>query len=105
MTGRIRLLFPAGLIAFALWSCIKINPLAPIDNGGIIGAGDTSYLPLSPTWDNTFGLSSPVEISIANDGHIFIADTATNSILVYDQSGNHFGRVLTLLRISQSPIL
>ena len=105
MTGRIRLLFPAGLIAFALWSCIKINPLAPIDNGGIIGAGDTSYLPLSPTWDNTFGLSSPVEISIANDGHIFVADTATNSILVYDQSGNHLDGFDALANLTISDTL
>ena len=51
-------------------------------------AGDTTYLLLSPIWDESYGFQSPIEISIAQDGHIFIADSAANSIFVLEQDGD-----------------
>ena len=51
-------------------------------------AGDTTYLILSPIWDESYGFQSPIEISIAQDGHIFIADSAANSIFVLEQDGD-----------------
>ena len=51
-------------------------------------AGDTTYLQLSPVWGDDYGIGDPTEISIAQDGRIFIADSAAHSILVLDQDGS-----------------
>ncbi|MFQ6608175.1 MAG: hypothetical protein ACE5EE_06510 [Fidelibacterota bacterium] len=51
-------------------------------------AGDTTYLMLSPIWDNlSHDLLSPIEISIAPDGHLFVADSAAHQIHVLGQDG------------------
>lgn len=47
-------------------------------------AGDTSYLQVNPIWDQ---FQTPVEISIAPDGFIFVADSAAHGIAVLEQSG------------------
>ena len=52
------------------------------------GAGDTTYLLLQPVWNSDREIDKPVEISIAQDGRIFVADQAKQSILVFDQNGN-----------------
>ena len=51
-------------------------------------AGDTTYLLLNPIWDESYGFQAPIEISIAQDGHIFVADSAANSIFVLKQDGS-----------------
>ena len=51
-------------------------------------AGDTTYLLLSPVWDESYGFQAPIEISIAQDGHVFIADSGANSIFVLKQDGS-----------------
>ena len=53
-----------------------------------LSAGDTTYLQVNPVWDGVIGLQTPMDLSIARDGHIFIADSAANSIFVLEQSGN-----------------
>ena len=58
------------------------------NDSGQFGAGDTTFLQISPLWDSSFGLEQPEEISIAQDGRIFVADKGNNSILVFDQNGN-----------------
>ena len=55
---------------------------------GQFGAGDTTFLQISPLWDSSFGLVQPEDISIAQDGRVFVADKGNNSILVFDQNGN-----------------
>ena len=52
------------------------------------GAGDTTYLMIQPIWNSEQDIVNPVEISIAQDGRIFVADEGQSSILVFDQSGN-----------------
>ena len=52
------------------------------------GAGDTTFLLLSPSWDDSYGLEKPTEISIAPDGRIFVADIGSNSIHVFNQDGS-----------------
>ena len=52
------------------------------------GAGDTTFLLLSPSWDDSYGLEKPTEISIAPDGRIFVADIGSNSIQVFNQDGS-----------------
>ena len=56
-------------------------------NTGSFGAGDTTFLQLKPVWGTDHGLNSPAEISIAQDGRIFVADAGIHSILVFDQDG------------------
>ena len=51
------------------------------------GAGDTTFLQINPLWDIQYGMEQPTEISIAQDGRIFIADKERNSILVLEQNG------------------
>ena len=43
---------------------------------------------LSPIWDESYGFQAPIEISIAQDGHVFIADSGANSIFVLKQDGS-----------------
>ena len=52
------------------------------------GAGDTTYLMIQPIWSSEQDIVNPVEISISQDGRIFVADEGQSSILVLDQSGN-----------------
>jgi len=86
----IRTLTPLLFIMWIAISCVDrfVIPDTINNNGGAIGAGDTTYLQLNPIWDATYGIESPIEISIAQDGRIFIADSSKQSILVFDQNGD-----------------
>ena len=64
------------------------------------GAGDTTYLLLNPVWNESYGLQSPVEISVAQDGRIFVADPGLHSILVFDQDGDRPGGFDGLLNLT-----
>lgn len=70
-------------------SCVeKMTLPTDINAPPDFSAGDTTYLMLSPIWDNvSHGLESPVEISVAPDGHIFVADSAAHQIHVIGQDG------------------
>ena len=58
------------------------------ENSGEFLAGDTTYLEIKPVWDQSYGFSKPIEISIAQDGRIFVADIGNQSILVFNQDGS-----------------
>lgn len=77
------------ILVFTLSACIEKSPLVNDinSNDDDFSAGEINYLPLKPLWGNERGLQWPVEISIAQDGHVFIADSMANSIFVFDQSG------------------
>lgn len=76
------------LLTFTI-GCIEKMALPDEINVDVdFSAGDTTYLAISPVWDESFGLQKPVELSIAQDGRIFIADSAAHSIVVLAQSGN-----------------
>ena len=66
----------------------KMTLPTSINTNTEFAAGDTTYLLVNPIWDETYGFVAPIEISIAPDGHIFVADSAANCIFVLDQSGN-----------------
>ena len=51
------------------------------------GAGDTTYLPVSPVWGSNLGLVAPVEVSISHAQQIFVADTGAPGIAVFSQYG------------------
>ena len=66
----------------------KMTLPTSINTNTEFAAGDTTYLLVNPVWDETYGFVAPIEISIAPDGHIFVADSAASRIFVLDQSGN-----------------
>tara|TARA_B110000116_G_scaffold269821_1_gene286544 strand:- start:483 stop:1769 length:1287 start_codon:yes stop_codon:yes gene_type:complete len=81
----------------------NINSSDPVN----FGAGDTTFLQIKPLWDIGYGIDQPTEISIAQDGRIFIADKGRNSILVIDQNGETpmgFEQLLDLTDNSGSPV-
>jgi sugar lactone lactonase YvrE len=67
-------------------------------------AGDTTYLLIQPIWDESVGLQSPIEISIAQDGRVFVADTGANSIFVFSQNGDLLTGFNELQNLPMKPI-
>ena len=93
ISRKLAVLLPACLFLLCLLvssGCIEKMELPSGINTNEVefSAGDTTYLLLSPIWDESYGFQSPIEISIAQDGHIFIADSAANSIFVLEQDGD-----------------
>ena len=88
---KIKPLLPCLFLMIFLISCVDrfVIP-SDINTGGTgqFGAGDTTFLQVNPLWDSDFGLDQPEEISISQDGRIFVADKGNNSILVFDQNGS-----------------
>ena len=91
----IRLIFL--LIMCLLLGCVQEfsipDSLEDKKNQTTFGAGDTTFLQLNPVWGSDYGITDPTEISIAEDGRIFIADSTSKSILVLDQNGNVFEEI------------
>ena len=89
------------IVPFFIWGCLeKMTLPLDINVGTEFVAGDTTYLLVNPIWDETYGFITPIEISIAPDGHVFVADSAAKSIFVLDQSGNILdGYGLSLIHI------
>ena len=56
----------------------------------ISGAGDTTYIRISPDWDNINGytFASPWDIIVGTDGYIFVADHDQPSIHVISPAGD-----------------
>lgn len=90
MKGFIKFLF--FIVIFHFFGCMEqfsIPDNLEGQNGqATFGAGDTTFLQLNPVWDSDYGITDPTEISIAQDGRIFIADSTSRSIIVLDQNGN-----------------
>lgn len=59
-----------------------------LDNDGEFSAGDTTFLLIQPIWDEEMGLQNPVEISVAPNGYVFVADSGLKSIFAFNQSGD-----------------
>ena len=84
---KLRILYLS--IFLLMLGCVeKMTLPTAINTNTEFAAGDTTYLLVNPVWDETYGFVAPIEISIAPDGHIFVADSAANRIFVLDQSGN-----------------
>ena len=83
---KFRILY-LSLVLLILGCIEKMTLPTAINTNTEFSAGDTTYLIVNPIWDETYGFIAPIEISIAPDGHIFVADSAANCIFVLDQSG------------------
>jgi len=102
--------FPMALIlVFSLLQCgLKIDlPTETTAFDPVFGAGDTSYIRISPDWDaaNGYSFSSPWDIIAGTDGYIFVADhdqsaihviSASGEEVIDDDFGNHFGDLTDL---------
>lgn len=77
-----------------------------IKSDGPFSAGDTTYLQVNPIWGSEIGLQTPLEISISQDGLIFIADSSAQTILVLNQSGNIQNEFESLknLSVNETPV-
>ena len=89
------------IISCFIWGCLEKMPLpSDINVNTEFAAGDTTYLLVNPIWDETYGFITPIEISIAPDGHVFVADSAAKSIFVLDQSGNMLNGYSSLMNMN-----
>lgn len=88
------------IILFITWGCLeKMTLPSDINVNTEFVAGDTTYLLVNPIWDDTYGFITPIEISIAPDGHVFIADSAAKTIFVLDQSGDRIEGYTSLINM------
>jgi len=93
------------VVLVSFFACVdKMKLPDSINNDTEFSAGDTTYLLIQPIWDGTMGLQSPVEISIALDGHVFVADTGAKSIFVFSQNGELLSGFDDLQNLNISPI-
>jgi len=73
------------LMGFTIISCgNKVAlPTETTEFDPVFGAGDTSYIRISPDWDaaNGYAFTNPSDIIVGADGYVFVAD--------YDQSAIH----------------
>ena len=95
-------LFQACIERFIIPNDLKTGPESDF------GAGDTTYLLLGPVWNESYGLQSPVEISVSQDGRIFVADSGLHSIIVFNQNGerpNGFDGLLDLTDENLEPLV
>jgi uncharacterized protein YjfI (DUF2170 family) len=97
-------------ILFLLSSCMEkfIIPEDIInDDLDGLSAGDTTFIKISPSWGAEFGFINPHEISIAQDGRVYIADSTLSSIFVLNQNGEKpsgFNGLLNLVDAQNIPI-
>jgi hypothetical protein len=75
-----------------------------LDNDGEFSAGDTTFLLIHPIWDEKMGLQHPVEISVASNGYVFVADSGTKSIIAFNQSGEVLEGFEDLQNLNITPI-
>jgi len=93
------------IIIGAFFACVeKMQLPESLDDNSGFSAGDTTYLLIQPIWDESMGLQSPLEISIAQDGRIFVTDTSANSIFVFSQDGEMLSDFNELQHLELKPI-
>ena len=79
-----------------------------MQGSGEFVAGDTVFLQINPPWNNSYGFDQPEEISVAQDGRVFVADKGNNSIIVLNQDGSKptgFERLISLEDRQGNPIV
>ena len=80
------------------------------------GAGDTSYIRISPDWDsdNGYDFARPWDIVVGTDGYVFIADrdqakihtiSGAGSEVITDAFGNDFTDLTNLVDPAGDPVL
>ncbi len=96
------------LLLFIVACGVKFDlPTATNKETPVFGAGDTSYIRISPDWDtdNSYSFSSPWDVIVGTDGYLFIADhdrpyihviSAAGSETIIDTYGNDFTELTDL---------
>ena len=97
------------VISFFIMGWLEKMPLpSDINSNSEFVAGDSTYLLVNPIWDVTYGFVSPIEISIAPDGHVGIppeylvvtsADPGHPCIISRDEFGLLVTKLFTADRI------
>jgi len=103
---------PLILLVIMLANCgVKLDlPTATNSDNPIFGAGDTSYIRVSPDWssDNGYQFSQPWDIIVGADGYLFVADHSQAAIHVISAAGpevvlDAFGNDFTALANLKDP--
>jgi len=105
------------LLVIMLTNCgVKLDlPTATNVDNPIFGAGDTSYIRVSPDWstDNGYQFSDPWDIIVGADGYLFIADhsqpvihviSAAGPEVMLDAFGNDFSALANLKDPTQAAV-
>ena len=86
-------------------SCVeKIQLPESLNDGREFSAGDTTFLLIQPIWDEVMGLQNPIEISVASNGYVFVADSGSKSIFTFNQSGDVLSGFEDLQNLNMTPI-
>ncbi len=85
-------------------SCVEKMQLPKSLDDGEFSAGDTTFLLIQPIWDEEMGLQNPVEISVAPNGYVFVADSGLKSIFAFNQSGDVLPGFEDLQNLNITPI-
>lgn len=106
----LRIYLSTSLLMLMLVACgVKVDlPTETNDYDPIFGAGDTTYIRISPDWDasNGYNFSSPWDILVGADGYLFIADhdqasihiiSAAGEKVVEDNYGNKFNDLVSMV--------
>jgi len=109
MKTRLNYLILSALYLFIMACGVKVDlPTETSAYDPIFGAGDTSYIRISPDWDaaNGYSFSSPWDILVGADGYLFVADhdqsgirviSAAGQQVVNDAYGNKFASLSNLV--------
>ncbi len=92
----------AAVVVAVLVACTGPKQPLPEGSGGPFGAGDTTYVRLSPVWDAGYlatELSEPTDVVVSRDGYVYIADKGNDRILVLSRSGTVLGGCFDSLRV------
>ncbi len=96
MTRYLKFKFPPRLILPLLifWVVLACGtkwdlPTSNNTDSTTFGAGDTTYIRISPNWsvDNGYAFHHPRDVIVGHDGYIFVANQADNNITVLDAAG------------------
>lgn len=111
-TNFLKFLLPVSLVVVLVGCGTKWDlPTTGNTDDNTFGAGDTTYIRISPDWSpaNGYPFSRPRDVIAGRDGYIFVANHATPGITVLDGAGNvmtadAYGNDFTAIsELSQTP--
>jgi len=91
MNRRLPIVFILTTILLIMGCGVKVDlPTSTVSSEPVFGAGDTSYIRISPDWDDDAGFefNKPWDLAVGADGYIFVADGDAPRIHVISAAGN-----------------
>ncbi len=112
---RIYILLPVFLTLLFSTCGVKLDLPTATNENPVFGAGDTSYIRVSPDWntENGYHFEQPWDILVGADGYLFIADhtqpaihviSAAGPEITIDAYGNDFSALTDLSDPDNNPV-